>query len=207
MPNTNSHTPLIIGSKLTRIKALCIGILIAGGLLFVGTAHAHSAYLRSNPGTDAIIASSPSKVDIWFTQELFRRKGENTIHVSGIDGQEVSTGETKIDDDDRTHVWVNLLPNLPAGKYLVEWKNISLEDGHSSTGSFYFTIDPQVAATSTPMEEATEALTQTNTPLPESTPHPAPTVDPVSKGNPCALGLVPALGLVAFDMIRRSQRK
>ncbi len=190
-----------------RLKALLFGILIVGGLIFVETAHAHSAYLRSNPGADAIITSSPAQIDIWFSQELFRRKGENAIHVSGLDGEEVSRGETQIDDDDRTHIWVELLPNLPAGKYLVEWKNISLEDGHPSTGSFNFSINPQAAITSTPMEESTEALTLTNTPLPESTPQPAPTAVPVSKGNPCALGLVPAFGLVAFNMIRRSRRK
>jgi methionine-rich copper-binding protein CopC len=190
-----------------RIKALIIGLFIMGGLLFVETAYAHSAYLRSNPGLDAVIASSPAKVEIWFSQELFRRKGENVIHVSGLDGQEVSTGETTIDDDDRTHIWVELFPNLPAGKYLVEWKNISLEDGHSSMGSFNFIIDPQAAVTSTPMGESNTIPTLTNTPLPESTPQPAPTVAPVSKNIPCAGGLAPIAGLVFFDILRRRRKQ
>jgi len=189
-----------------RIKALLIGILIVGGLLFTETAHAHSAYARSNPGDGALITASPSKVEIWFSQELFRRKGENVIRVSAPDGQEVSRGETNIDDDDRTHIWVELLPNLPAGTYLVEWKNISLEDGHSTEGSFTFSIDPQAAATSTPMQEAHEIPTLTNTPLPESTPHPAPTNAPVSTNIPCAGGLAPMAGLVFFDILRRRRK-
>ncbi len=180
MPNTNSLTPSNTPSKAAHIKALLIGLFIAGGLLFVETALAHSAYLRSNPGADAIIATAPAKVEIWFSQELFRRKGENTIHVSGADGQEVSSGETQIDDDDRTHIWVEVLPNLPAGTYLVEWRNISVEDGHSTEGSFNFTIDPQTAVTSTPMEESIGIPTLTNTPRPESAPQPAPTIAPVS---------------------------
>jgi methionine-rich copper-binding protein CopC len=190
-----------------RIKALLIGILIAGGLLFTETAHAHSAYVRSNPGADAVIATSPAKVDIWFSQELFRRKGENVIHVSGPDGHEVSTGETQIDDDDRKHIWVELNPNLPAGKYLVEWKNISVEDGHSTEGSFSFSIDPQAAVTSAPMQASTDIPTLTNNPLPESTPQPAPTEAPVSKNTPCAGGLAPAAGLVFFDILRRRRKQ
>ena len=191
-----------------RIKALLIGLLIAGGLLFTETAHAHSAYVRSNPGADAVIASAPAKVEIWFSQELFRRKGENSIQVSGPDGQEVSSGETTIDDDDRTHIWVELSPNLPAGKYLVEWKNISVEDGHSTEGSFNFTIDPQAAVTSTPITEEPNGIHKlTNTPLPESTPHPAPTTAPVSTNNPCAGGLAPIAGLVFFDILRRRRKQ
>jgi methionine-rich copper-binding protein CopC len=190
-----------------RIRTLILGLLIVGGLLFVETAYAHSAYLRSNPGTDAVITSSPTQVDIWFSQELFRRKGENTIHVSGSNGLEVSSGDTTIDDDDRTHIWVELNPNLPAGKYVVEWKNISLEDGHSSTGSFSFTIDPQAAVTSAPMQESTDIPTLTNTPLPESTPQPAPTEAPVSTNNPCAGGLAPVAVLVFFDILRRRRKQ
>ena len=190
-----------------RIKALLIGILIAGGFLFTETAHAHSAYVRSNPGADAVIATSLAKVDIWFSQELFRRKGENVIHVSGSDGREVSSGETQIDDDDRTHIWVELNPNLPAGKYLVEWKNISVEDGHSTEGSFSFSIDPHAAVTSTPMGESNAIPTQENTPLPESTPQPAPTEAPVSANNPCAGGLAPAAGLVFFDILHRRRKQ
>ncbi len=190
-----------------RIKALLIGILIAGGLLFTEAAHAHSAYVRSNPGADAVIASAPAKVEIWFSQELFRRKGENVIHVSGPDGQEVSTGETTIDDEDRTHIWVELSPNLPAGKYLVEWKNISVEDGHSTEGSFNFSIDPQAAVTSTPMEASNGIPTLMNTPLPESTPQPAPTTAPVSTNNPCIGGLAPIAGLVFFDILRRRRKQ
>ena len=207
MPNTNSPTPSIIFSKAKRIKALLIGILIAGGLLFTETAHAHSAYVHSNPGADAVIATSPAKVEIWFSQELFRRKGENVIHVSGPDGLEISSGKTTIDDDDRTHIWVELNPNLPAGKYLVEWKNISVEDGHSTEGSSNFIIDPQAAVTSTPMEESNEISALTNTPHPESTPQSAPTEAPASTNNPCAGGLAPIAGLVFFDILRRRRKQ
>jgi copper resistance protein C len=192
------------------INALMIGLL--GGLLVVGTAYAHAAYLRSIPGADAIIATPPSRVDIWFEQELFRRQGENTIQVTGPDGTVVSDGETMIDDDDRKHIWVNIQPGLSAGKYLVEWKNVSLEDGHSSIGSFSFMMDPQAKVTSTPMG----SVTQTCSPHPpqiDSTPQPPPTTEsshskiPSPTNNPCTMGFIPLIGLVMISRMLRFQRR
>ena len=108
-------------------------------------------------------------MDVWFSQELFRRKGENTIRVTAPDGTEASVGDTAIDDDDRTHIWVQLKPDLPAGVYQVHWRNVSLEDGHPYEDAFCFTIDPQAAATSTPMGIPTpigQAAEASPTPLP-----------------------------------------
>jgi methionine-rich copper-binding protein CopC len=192
------------------INALVFGM--AGGLLLAETVFAHAAYLRSEPGAEAIVATPPSRVDIWFEQELFRRKGENTITVTGPDGRVVSTGDTEIDDDDRTHIWVNLHASLPAGKYLVDWKNLSLEDGHPSEGSFHFIIDPQAKVTSTPMGISTSSVTMTNSPLPQSTRTdfttlPAPTTAPAPADNPCPIGLAPVGVLVAFGFMLRFRRK
>lgn len=193
-----------------RIKVLFIGILlIVGGLLFVETAYAHAAYVRSSPGADAIIAAPPSRVDIWFAQELFRRKGENTITVTSPDGTIVSTSDTIIDDDDRTHIWVDLLPDMPPGKYLVEWKNVSLEDGHPSEGSFNFIIDPLEKVTSTPMESVTmaDSLPPQAT-QPNVTPQPPPMADSAPTNILFTSGLaLTGVLLIAFYFMRRFRRK
>jgi methionine-rich copper-binding protein CopC len=213
----------VVATVSTAIKAVALGVL--GGLLIVGSAYAHAAYLRSEPGADAIVAAPPRRVDIWFTQELFRRQGENRIRVIGPGGAEVQVGETQIDDDDRKHIWVNLPEDLDAGSYQVEWRNLSVEDGHDSDGSFSFTLDPQAAVTSTPMgeEPPTETATQaplaspsvapeTNTPLPASTAEatrvavePSPTASAPSGGG-CALGAAPFAAMIGFVVVRRSRR-
>jgi cell division septation protein DedD len=154
-------------------------------------------------------------VDIWFAQELFRRKGENTIRVTAPDGQEVSVGDTIIDDDDRTHVWVNLKPDLAAGVYQVAWKNVSLEDGHPTEGSFRFTLDPQAAATSTPMSEPTPIGQATAQPAATesatATPSAAPSVATPTKAPPsltvCGVAVAPIVGLAAYVTLSRSRRK
>ena len=197
--------------RLTR--ALIIGLV--GGLLLVGTAYAHAAYVRSNPGADAVVATPPARVDIWFAQELFRHKGDNTISVTAPDGQEVTVGDTTIDDDDRKHAWVNLKPNLAAGIYQVAWKNVSLEDGHPSEGSFSFTIDPQAAVTSTPMGTPTPigkiAATATVPETAAATPSPAsPTVaptKPAASSGLCGLGAAPIIGLAAYVVVKNSRKK
>jgi methionine-rich copper-binding protein CopC len=221
-PTRDSSTAgMILSSGQTRgptvrsfIGAAVVGVV--GGLLLVGIAYAHAAYVRSNPGADAIVATPPGRVDIWFAQELFRRQGENTIHVTASDGQEVSVGETMIDDDDRKHIWVNLKPNLPAGVYAIAWKNVSLEDGHPSQGAFSFTIDPQAAATSTPMgtptpigrgtpkPAASEAVVATISPT--QPPAAVPTKSPQTS-SPCGLGTAPVAGLAAYVAVKRSRRK
>jgi methionine-rich copper-binding protein CopC len=184
-------------------------ILILGGLLFVETAYAHAAYLRSNPGENAIIAAPPARVDIWFEQELFRRKGENTITVTSPDGKVVSSSDTPIDDDDRTHIWVDLQSGLPNGNYLVEWRNVSLEDGHPSEGSFNFIIDPLAKVTSTPMESVTMA----DSPPPQATqPNVTPQPPPIADSAPTNILFTSGFALtgvllIAFYFMRRVRRK
>jgi copper resistance protein C len=197
----------------TLSRAISVGVV--GGLLLVGIAYAHAAYVRSSPGAEAIITTPPARVDIWFAQELFRRQGENTIRVTAPDGTEVSVGDTTIDDDDRKHVWVNLKPNLAAGVYAVAWKNVSLEDGHPSQGSFRFTIDPQAAATSTPMGEATPIGQATARPAATesvaATQSAAPSAAPPTEAPPsitvCGLAVAPIFGLAAYVTLTRSRRK
>jgi methionine-rich copper-binding protein CopC len=205
-----------------------------GGLLLVGTAFAHAAYLRSVPGENGVVSSPPTRVDIWFTQELFRRQGENRIEVFDPDGQPVHAGEAEVDNDDRTHLWVELLSDLAPGTYRVEWRSLSAEDGDNDAGEFSFTFDPQAEVTSTPMGAEspgaptegpeTGQLTASPRPSPDAgmtptpprtnatpqdlhqahTPQVAPT-EPGSPGNRCLLGLIPVAGLMGTAWILRQR--
>lgn len=193
-----------------RIITKSIILSLLGGLLLVGTAYAHAAYLRSNPGAGALIAAPPERVEIWFKQELFRRKGENTITVTNADGRTVSVGDTVIDDDNRSHIWVALQPNLAPGVYSVAWKNLSFDDGHPAEGTFHFTIDPQAKETSTPMgEEAaptsveTLSVTATSNPLPTET---LPVKSTPGAGLPCAASLIPLFVLGGLVLNRSRNR-
>jgi len=182
-------------------------------LLVVFGAEAHARFLRSEPGSGAVVSREPNRVDIWFTQDLFRRQGENWIRIISPSGVEVQSGEADIDDDDRRHLWVELMSPLEPGEYMVEWRNLSAEDGDDGEGEFSFTLDPQAEMTSTPM------LNQTETPIPTPTPASTATftaaspsvkstdqpVDEDARG--CALGLTPAIALAALSFGLRRKRK
>lgn len=187
----------------TRSRFFLLALLAA--LLLPGVVLGHADYCRSEPGIGAVVALSPERVEIWFTQEMFRREGENWIRVFGPADEAVHDGEAQIDDDDRSHMSVALLPDLPPGEYRVEWRTLSADDGDDEEGNFIFTLDPQAAVTSTPMRE----VTPTAPPTPAATAvaakpgtDSAPANESPASGG-CALGLLPAAGLVGLALRRR----
>jgi copper resistance protein C len=157
------------------------------------SAWAHAGYVRSAPGENAVVAEAPAQVEIWVSQDLFRRQGENWIRVTGPDGAEAHAGEAVIDDDDRRHMTVALAAGLPAGEYTVAWRTLSAEDGDNDEGSFTFTVDPQAQETSTPMS----AITPTVVPQSTGTAAAAMTPTPADRRTGCGFGLAPAMGLMA----------
>lgn len=183
--------------------------LIAWRLLAAAPARAHAEVERSNPPADAVLAQAPSVVELWFTQELFRREGENRLEVTGADGARVDQGDARLDDDDRTHMLVSLLPDLPDGIYTVHWRTLSLDDGHGEEGNFRFTVssqaDPAAAASPAPATVTVPAVpTSVATPSPPPAAPPTPTGAPASGALPC-LGavLLGGVGLVAVGGRKR----
>lgn len=199
-------------SKTGRLRAIPLTAALL--LLCANAAEAHADYERSDPGDAAVVSSPPEQLTIWFTQELFRREGENWIQVEGPGGERVEAGEAMVDDDDRTQLSVALQPELEPGSYLVIWRSLSAEDGDTAEGEFGFSYDPQAQVTSTPMPQLTP------TPFPSLTveapptavqPSPMPQATLSSTNGPengadCALGLVPVAGL-ATVMLPRARRK
>ncbi len=191
---------------------LAITLAAALFLLVAVGAEAHARFLRSKPGPGAVVSKGPNRVDMWFTQDLFRRQGENWILVFGPGGAEVQSGEILIDDDDRHHMWVELKSPLEPGEYRVEWRNLSAEDGDDAEGEFSFTLDPQAELTSTPM------LDQTETPFPPPSPAATATVgaatpvlastdQPATKETGgCSLGFTPAFALAALGFRLRRRK-
>jgi len=126
---------------MTRL-ATAVAVTVALALAGTTVVGAHSEYERSVPAAGARIPRSPTKVDVWFTQELFRRAGANTLAVLAADGRRVDDGQARIDADDRSLLSVALLEPLVPGTYRVEWQSLSALDGDTAQGSFEFTVDP-----------------------------------------------------------------
>ncbi|MEZ4503702.1 MAG: copper resistance protein CopC [Dehalococcoidia bacterium] len=179
MTRPRSRT-LMLGAAAVLVTVAALGAPSLGGY---ARALAHAEVDRASPAIDSTIPEAPAQLEVWFTQELFRRTGANTLEVTASDGTSAVSGDPVIDDDDRTHMTVPLNPNLEAGTYTVTWHSLSAVDGDEAEGSFTFTIDPSVPAT-TATPEATAAAEVTVTPAPETATPPPATVSTDGAGFP-----------------------
>lgn len=122
--------------RLTLALALSTAFVLTQPL---GQALAHARLERSEPAPDSVVASPPSEVRIWMTQEL-RLRG-NALMVVDATGTQVDNGDVSVDQSDpnRKQLVVTLQP-LADGTYTVTYTSSSAEDGHDFTDSFVFNI-------------------------------------------------------------------
>jgi methionine-rich copper-binding protein CopC len=185
-------------------------------------ASAHARYKRSTPGTGEVVQASPTQVDLTFTQDVQKVSGSYGMTVTNGQNAVVSTASAVINDQDRSKMSVQLAPNLPPGRYVVTWNNVSDADGHDETGAFSFYVGVQPSAADivadnelakvgadelTPTGSATATAGAVETPAPTSTgpvtgpasPSAAPTASSSSGGSSGGgnTGLLLGLGIAA----------
>ncbi len=166
------------GSHLPRAPAWAAAILLAAGatLLTVLGASAHAKYERSEPADGAVLAESPPRVDVYFSQEMTRSGGLPSLVVVNDVGDRVDLG-AKLDDNDRKHIYAELAPALPPGRYTVIWHTLSDEDAEEAQGAFHFYVGtgPSGASPATPAATtAPPATVAAATPAGTAAPAPAP---------------------------------
>ncbi|MDE0078569.1 MAG: copper resistance protein CopC [Caldilineaceae bacterium] len=211
----------MIQTQLRRgiVILLWAGVLLAAVLYPLSTAVlAHADYDSAVPAAGEVVSQSPQRVQVWFTQELFRREGQNSLEVYGPDDQRVDQDDAAIDDDNRKLMTVSMQSDLPNGVYTVRWRTLSADDGDDAEGEFQFTIqadepgaEATPTATSTPAPTVTEEADQpspTDTATPESaeTESTPPDSDQADQGPgiPCMGSSFPVLLLLgAFLLARR----
>lgn len=118
-------------------------------LLTAQTAAAHEELVSAEPAPGSTVESSPTEVVLRFSAEVV--PAADGVSVVGTDGERADDGE--ITRRDPSTVVVGLRPDLPPGRYAVEWRVLA-GDGDVQEGGHEFTIggDPTAAtqaATST----------------------------------------------------------
>lgn len=99
---------------------------------------AHAFLERSEPAANALLATAPEDVRIWFTEPL--EPAYAGAELFDADGTRISTGAAFVDPDDPNLLVLPLPVDLGQGTYTVAWRNISAVDGHPAEGYFAFTI-------------------------------------------------------------------
>lgn len=145
----------ITRGRRVALSPLAVAIVLGAAVLALlpvapPRALAHAEYERSTPGADGVVRTSPARIDVWFTQELFRRAGANELRVLTEDGRRVDDAQPVVDDADRSQLSVQVAEELGPGVYTVEWRSLSALDGDTAEGSFRFTVDPSAPEPTAP---------------------------------------------------------
>jgi len=164
-------------------------IFALGVLLFVNAprASSHALYDHSIPASGAVVTTPPTVVDVYFVESLYR-EGATHLHVTGPNGNEVSTGGEQFDMSQLNRMYVALMPNLAPGVYTVTWETQSAKDGHIADGTFTFTI-----AGSPPAPTTAHPTTTGSTPVTPAQPTSSSSTPAASSGQPTVSG-VPTAG-------------
>ncbi len=151
--------------------------LVLSGLVFTASsAFGHARYERSDPADGAVVPQSPPRVDVYFTQELSRSGGLPELKVVNDVGDAVQS-QAVLDDADRTHMYAELPPSLPPGRYTVIWHTLSDEDGEEAEGAFHFFVGASPTGNQSPTGVPTASPATTTSPRPTVTPSPPTPAD------------------------------
>ena len=119
------------------LAVVSLGIVIAW-FASHETSLAHAAYAESSPHYAEELQYQPTEIVLYFTQELFRRMDSNTITVTHETGTKVEIGPAIIDNEQRKRLYAEVHGVMESGRYIVEWENLSAEDGDNDSGQFPF---------------------------------------------------------------------
>ncbi len=128
------------------------GLLLAAWGVFPAAAHA--LLVRSNPASNAVLASGPAQVELYFSESI--EPGLSSVRVYDSNALQVDQGDTRVDSNDPTRLAVSLR-SLTDGVYTVSWEVVSAADGHQTSGSFPFAVGAASQA-ALPAQSATTTI-------------------------------------------------
>src|SRR5690606_13567984 len=116
---------------------------IAVLLLIHGPSQAHANLIQSDPPANAVLPDPPQEIRLWFTEPLEPDFSQITLRDQA--GSPLDSFSSFIDTADAKQMVVPI-DHLPDGLYTVSWRVVSTADGHSTEGSFSFTVGAAVTA-------------------------------------------------------------
>ena len=122
----------------TNVRAL-IGLLGASVLAALPAAPvwAHAQMTKSTPANGATLASAPTVIQAWFSEEL--ASSGNRLQLFDVHDKLLATGG--LDPAVSGHTVLRLSPpRLRLGGYLVRWHVVSADDNAVSQGYFRFSV-------------------------------------------------------------------
>jgi methionine-rich copper-binding protein CopC len=120
---------------MTNASRIAVAWLLAAAYLSLPrVAHAHAFLDHASPRVGSSVRS-PTDVTLTFTEGV--EPACSKIEVLDADAKPIGVGA--LEHPDATTLRVSL-PRLPAGKYKVKWKVVSV-DTHDTEGTFQFSVE------------------------------------------------------------------
>lgn len=121
------------------MKRALFGLFLCTICAIPSAVSAHAVLIRSDPAGGQVLMRAPSRVVLWYAQEIENRK--STVKVFDAAGNRVDLGDGGVDLGDADHAsMIVTLPALTLGTYFVRWTVVSVEDGDVSEGEFTFLV-------------------------------------------------------------------
>jgi methionine-rich copper-binding protein CopC len=119
----------------TRARGLFLAL--AGWVLGVGLAPAHSALQRAEPPVESKLRWPPGEVKLTFTGRL--EPAYSSIRVEDDQGAEVDRQDTRVDPSNPLLLRATLRP-IERGACTVIWRALSI-DGNATEGRYTFRVE------------------------------------------------------------------
>lgn len=132
------------------VAALCLA------LLSISPVAAHAELVSSDPEANASLTESPPDLSLRFTEPLDLANA-NVELLDPAQQPVAGLGEASLADQGRT--LTGSLPELETGVYVVTYRVLSSVDGHVTSGSFAFQVDPTGSAPAPNVTPTSEAPT------------------------------------------------
>jgi methionine-rich copper-binding protein CopC len=103
------------------------------GMILTGPVFAHAKLQSTTPAADAQLQVAPKSLTLSFNEKV-----RLAVLTLTVDGKDVPV---TLDRSAPAAAQVTVaLPALAAGKYVVQWSVLSVDDGHVSKGTFAFAV-------------------------------------------------------------------
>jgi copper resistance protein C len=115
------------------MKGIILLLIFVAGLTRL---EAHAFLKDANPGVGSTIQTSPTEVQIRFTENI--EPALSSIQVFDASGKQVDKRDLHLDRSNHALLHISL-PQLGVGTYKVTWRVVSV-DTHVTSGNFTFRV-------------------------------------------------------------------
>lgn len=128
---------MVLSPRNARARRALLPVVAATLILGIGTpASAHAILLSANPSPNIGLGKPPTVARLRLSEPL--RLPPSTIKVLDRNGTDMATSVRLIPTDHQS-MEATLRP-LSRGTYRVEWRSVSVLDGHTIRGSYFFGV-------------------------------------------------------------------